>query len=53
MNVPSPRTTKADPAFPSVPRRAIEMVAEQMEDPFRGAMPMSDAAVEGGGRIAP
>ena len=53
MNVPSPRTTKADPAFPSVPRRAIEMVAEQMEDPFREAMPLPHAALEGGGRIAP
>lgn len=53
MNVRSTRTTTVDAAFPSVPRRAIEMVAEQMEDPFREAMPMPHAVLEGGGRIAP
>jgi len=53
MNVLCPRTTKVDAAFPSVPRREIQMVAEQMEDAFPEAMPVPHAAHEGGGRIAP
>lgn len=53
MNFLSLRTTKDNAAFPSYPQREIEMVAEQMEDAFREAMPLTHAAFEDGGRVAP
>lgn len=53
MNFLSLRTKKDNATFPSFPQREIEMVAEQMEDAFREAMPLTHAAFEDGGRIAP
>lgn len=53
MNFLSLRTARDTAAFPSFPQREIEMVAEQMEDHFRTAMPLTHAAFEDGGRIAP
>ena len=53
MNFLSLRTKKDNAAFPSFPQREIEMVAELMEEHFRQAMPLTHAAFEDGGRIAP
>lgn len=53
MNLLSLRTKRDSAAFPSFPQREIEMVAEQMEEHFREAMPLTHAAFEDGGRIAP
>lgn len=53
MNFLSLRTKKDNATFPSFPQREIEMVAEQMEDAFREAMPLTHAAFEDSGRIAP
>lgn len=53
MNFLSLRTRRDGAAFPSFPQREIEMVAERMEQHFAQAMPMTFAAFDEGGRIAP
>jgi thymidylate synthase (FAD) len=53
MNVLSLRTKREDSTFPSYPQREIEMVAEQMETAWAGLMPITHAAFESGGRVAP
>lgn len=53
MNVISLRTKHEGAAFPSFPQREIEMVAELMEKHFAEAMPMTHAAFDANGRIAP
>lgn len=53
MNFLSLRTTREDARFPSFPQREIEMVAEQMEAQWAGLMPLTHAAFEAGGRVAP
>lgn len=53
MNLLSLRTIREGSAFPSFPQREIEMVAEQMEEHFASAMPITHAAFEDGGRVAP
>ena len=53
MNFLSLRTRRDDAAFPSFPQREIEMVAEQMEAHWARLMPLTHAAFEGNGRIAP
>lgn len=53
MNFLSLRTKREDSAFPSFPQREIEMVAEQMEEHFASAMPLTFEAFEAGGRVAP
>jgi thymidylate synthase (FAD) len=47
------RTTRADSAFPSFPQREIEMVAEEMERLWAGLMPLTHAAFDANGRVAP
>ena len=47
------RTTHPDAATPSYPQREIEMVAEQMEAAWAGLMPLTHAAFNANGRIAP
>jgi thymidylate synthase (FAD) len=53
MNVLSLRTKREDSTFPSYPQREIEMVAEQMETAWAALMPITHAAFESGGRVAP
>jgi thymidylate synthase (FAD) len=53
MNFLSLRTRRDDAAFPSFPQREIEMVAEQMEAHWARMMPLSHAAFEANGRVAP
>jgi thymidylate synthase (FAD) len=53
MNFLSLRTRRDDAAFPSFPQREIEMVAEQMEAHWAGLMPVTHAAFEANGRVAP
>jgi thymidylate synthase (FAD) len=53
MNFLSLRTRRDDAAFPSFPQREIEMVAEQMEAHWGRLMPLTHAAFEANGRIAP
>jgi thymidylate synthase (FAD) len=53
MNFLSLRTHRDDAAFPSFPQREIEMVAEQMEQHWARLMPLTHAAFEANGRIAP
>ncbi len=53
MNFLSLRTKRDNATFPSFPQREIEMVAEQMEEYFKAAMPLTHAAFDEGGRIAP
>jgi len=53
MNFLSLRTGRADSQFPSFPQREIEMVAERMEEHWKGLMPITHAAFEAGGRVAP
>lgn len=53
MNFLSLRTKREDSTFPSFPQREIEMVAELMEEHFKAAMPLTHAAFEEGGRVAP
>jgi thymidylate synthase (FAD) len=53
MNFLSLRTRRDDAAFPSFPQREIEMVAEQMEAHWARLMPLSHAAFEANGRVAP
>jgi thymidylate synthase (FAD) len=53
MNFLSLRTRRDDAAFPSFPQREIEMVAEQMEQHWARLMPLTHAAFEANGRVAP
>ncbi|MDX3525118.1 FAD-dependent thymidylate synthase [Streptomyces sp. ID05-39B] len=47
------RTKSVIAAFPSFPQREIEMVAEKMEDRFAELMPITYAAFNKSGRVAP
>ena len=53
MNFLSLRTAREGSHFPSYPQRKIEMVAELMEAEFAKLMPLTYAAFEKSGRIAP
>jgi thymidylate synthase (FAD) len=53
MNLLSLRTSRPDSRFPSFPQREIEMVAEQMEALWAGLMPLTHAAFDANGRVAP
>lgn len=53
MNFLSLRTQREGSTFPSFPQREIEMCAEVMEDVWRGLMPITHAAFERNGRVAP
>ena len=53
MNFLSLRVQRADSTFPSFPQREIEMVAEQMERHWAALMPLTHAAFESNGRVAP
>ncbi|GAB2843581.1 FAD-dependent thymidylate synthase [Actinoallomurus bryophytorum] len=53
MNFLSLRTRRDDSKFPSFPQREIEMVAEEMEREWAALMPLTHAAFEAGGRVAP
>jgi thymidylate synthase (FAD) len=53
MNFLSLRTKRADSTFPSFPQREIEMVAEQMEQEWARLMPLTHAAFDDNGRVAP
>jgi thymidylate synthase (FAD) len=53
MNFLSLRTSRDGSHFPSYPQREIEMVAEKMERHFAQLMPMTYAAFEKSGRVAP
>jgi thymidylate synthase (FAD) len=53
MNFLSLRTRRPDSAFPSFPQREIEMVAEQMEAQWAALMPLTHAAFDSNGRVAP
>jgi thymidylate synthase (FAD) len=47
------RTTHPDAKVPSFPQREIEMVAEQMETLWAELMPLTHAAFNANGRVAP
>jgi thymidylate synthase (FAD) len=53
MNFLSLRTKHEESKFPSYPQREIEMVAEQMEVEWAKLMPLTHAAFETNGRVAP
>ena len=53
MNFLSLRTKREGSRFPSFPQREIEMVAEQMEQAWAELMPLTHAAFEKNGRVAP
>ena len=53
MNFLSLRTKREGTHFPSFPQREIEMVAEKMEDLWEGLMPVTHAAFNENGRVAP
>ncbi|MBP0454940.1 MULTISPECIES: FAD-dependent thymidylate synthase [unclassified Kitasatospora] len=53
MHFLSLRTKKENAAVPSFPQREIEMVAEQMEEQWAALMPLTHAAFEKHGRVAP
>lgn len=53
MNFLSLRTSREGSHFPSYPQREIEMVAEKMEAEFAQLMPLTYAAFEKSGRVAP
>ncbi|MBK4347598.1 FAD-dependent thymidylate synthase [Lacisediminihabitans changchengi] len=53
MNFISLRTKREGSHFPSFPQREIEMVAEKIEDSFAELMPLTYAAFNGNGRVAP
>ncbi len=53
MNFLSLRTKREDSRFPSFPQREIEMVAEKMEQEWARLMPLTHAAFETNGRVAP
>ena len=53
MNFLSLRTARADATFPSSPQREIEMCADLMEAAWRELMPLTAAAFDAAGRVAP
>jgi len=53
MNFLSLRTKHEGTTFPSFPQREIEMCAEQMETHFEQLMPLTYAAFNQNGRVAP
>ena len=53
MSFLSLRTKREDSHFPSYPQREIEMVAEKMELFWAELMPLTHAAFEASGRVAP
>lgn len=53
MNFLSLRTQREDAHYPSYPQREIELVAEQMEAEWARLMPLTHAAFEAHGRVAP
>ncbi|MFN8076951.1 MAG: FAD-dependent thymidylate synthase [Kineosporiaceae bacterium] len=53
MNFLSLRTARPDARFPSFPQREIEMCAERMEEEWAALMPLTHAAFERNGRVAP
>jgi thymidylate synthase (FAD) len=53
MHFLSLRTNRDNAAFPSFPQREIELVADQMEEALKEAMPQTYAAFEKNGRVAP
>jgi thymidylate synthase (FAD) len=53
MNFLSLRTKREDSHFPSFPQREIEMAAEKMETHFATLMPLTHAAFNKNGRVAP
>jgi thymidylate synthase (FAD) len=53
MNFLSLRTKREGTHFPSFPQREIEMVAEKMETFWEGLMPLTAAAFNENGRVAP
>jgi thymidylate synthase (FAD) len=53
MNFLSLRTKHEGATFPSFPQREIEMCAELMEAEWARLMPLTYAAFEGNGRVAP
>ncbi len=53
MNFLSLRTRHPESHFPSFPQREIEMCAEQMEELWARLMPLTHAAFEANGRVAP
>jgi thymidylate synthase (FAD) len=53
MNFLSLRTKREGTHFPSFPQREIEMCAEQMEGHFAHLMPLTFAAFNENGRVAP
>lgn len=53
MNFLSLRTKRDDSTFPSFPQREIEMCAEQMEARWAELMPLTHAAFDANGRVAP
>ena len=53
MNFLSLRTTREGTHFPSFPQREIEMCAEKMENVWRELMPLTYAAFNANGRVAP
>ncbi len=53
MNFLSLRTKREGTHFPSFPQREIEMAAEQMEDVWAALMPLTFAAFNANGRVAP
>jgi thymidylate synthase (FAD) len=53
MNFLSLRTKRPGSTFPSFPQREIEMVADLMEAQWAQLMPLTHAAFEANGRVAP
>ncbi len=53
MNFLALRTSRDNASFPSFPQREIEMVAERMEAEWAALMPLTHAAFETNGRVAP
>ena len=53
MNFLSLRTKREGTHFPSFPQREIEMAAEQMETVWTDLMPLTHAAFNANGRVAP
>ncbi len=53
MNFLSLRTKREGSTFPSFPQREIEMAAEKMEQHFADLMPLTLAAFNANGRVAP
>lgn len=53
MHFLSLRTKSENATYPSFPQREIEMVAEQMEEAFKVAMPLTYEAFVKNGRVAP